>query len=330
VTTRATRDRWERGERNKRHATTRRLQRHRGAGWIRRRRPWALAAGQHDKQLTPTPGPNRTWIQLLPSPPLIGQMQALGMGGAPLGPFRGPPAGEQRQGVPISAWCACGPASSLPAALDRATAARQAAVLLSYPPRELQTMLPGCDRSPSRSLARGAQQQPSPPHSARGHSTAYTHRHFPLPSLVHDCSADPLALAQAPNPHMCHSTCLLCILAVGALASVIIIPLRVFQSICCFLFLSEVRSATPPRSRWGPRRAALFAIWGDRPCVLVLEEEGQIFWRLAGGPPGATTPGHLPSPWGPPAVRALLLSAPGSRRPPVARLVDQRARWQAR
>ena len=63
-------------------------------------------------------------------------------------------------------------------------------------------LLPGCDRHPSRSLARGAQQQPSPPHSGRGHSTAYTHRHFPLPSLVQDCSDDPLALAQAPNPHM--------------------------------------------------------------------------------------------------------------------------------
>ena len=63
-------------------------------------------------------------------------------------------------------------------------------------------LLPGCDRHPSRSLARGAQQQPSPPHSGRGHSTAYTHRHFPLPSLVQDCSDGPLALAQAPNPHM--------------------------------------------------------------------------------------------------------------------------------
>jgi hypothetical protein len=63
-------------------------------------------------------------------------------------------------------------------------------------------LLPGCDRRPSRSLARGAQQQPSPPHSGRGHSTAYTHRHFPLPSLVQDCSDGPLALAQAPNPHM--------------------------------------------------------------------------------------------------------------------------------
>lgn len=63
-------------------------------------------------------------------------------------------------------------------------------------------LLPGCDRHPSRSLARGAQQQPSPPHSGRGHSTAYTHRHFPLPSLVQDCSDDPLALAQAQTPHM--------------------------------------------------------------------------------------------------------------------------------
>jgi hypothetical protein len=67
--------------------------------------------------------------------------------------------------------------------------------------------LPGCDRHPSRSLARGAQQQPSPPHSGRGHSTAYTHRHFPLPSLVQDCGDGPLALAQAPTP-TCHSTCL--------------------------------------------------------------------------------------------------------------------------
>jgi hypothetical protein len=41
----------------------------------------ALAAGQHDTQLTPTPGPNRTWLQLLPRPPLIGQRQALGIGG---------------------------------------------------------------------------------------------------------------------------------------------------------------------------------------------------------------------------------------------------------
>jgi hypothetical protein len=63
-------------------------------------------------------------------------------------------------------------------------------------------LLPGCDRHPSRSLARGAQRQPSPPHSGRGHSTAYTHRHFPLPSLVQDCSDDPLALAQAQTPHM--------------------------------------------------------------------------------------------------------------------------------
>jgi hypothetical protein len=71
-------------------------------------------------------------------------------------------------------------------------------------------LLPGCDRSPSRSLARarGAQQQPSPPHSGRGHSTAHTHRHFPLTSLVQDCSDVPLAPAQAPNP-TCHRTCLL-------------------------------------------------------------------------------------------------------------------------
>jgi hypothetical protein len=67
---------------------------------------------------------------------------------------------------------------------------------------EKKPLLPGCDRHPSRSIARGAQQQPSPPHSGRGHSTAYTHRHFPLPSLVQDCSDDPLALAQGQTPHM--------------------------------------------------------------------------------------------------------------------------------
>jgi hypothetical protein len=71
-----------------------------------------------------------------------------------------------------------------------------------WPHREVGPHTHTHDRSPSRSLARGAQQQPSPPHSGRGHSTAYTHRHFPLPSLVQDCSDDPLALAQAPNPHM--------------------------------------------------------------------------------------------------------------------------------
>jgi hypothetical protein len=54
-------------------------------------------------------------------------------------------------------------------------------------------------RAPSRE---GAQQQPSPPHSGRGHNTAYTHRHFPLPSLVRDCCDGPLALARASNPHM--------------------------------------------------------------------------------------------------------------------------------
>jgi hypothetical protein len=54
------------------------------------------------------------------------------------------------------------------------------------------------DRHPQR----GAQQQPSPPHSGRGHSTAYTHRHFPLPSLVQGRSDDHIAPAQAPNPHM--------------------------------------------------------------------------------------------------------------------------------
>jgi hypothetical protein len=54
-------------------------------------------------------------------------------------------------------------------------------------------------RAPSRE---GAQQQPSPPHSGRGHSTAYTHRHFPLPSLVQDCWDGPLAQARASNPHM--------------------------------------------------------------------------------------------------------------------------------
>jgi hypothetical protein len=48
----------------------------------------------------------------------------------------------------------------------------------------------------------GHSSQPSPLHSGRGHSTAYTHRHFPLPSLVQDCSDGPLALAEAPNPHM--------------------------------------------------------------------------------------------------------------------------------
>ena len=61
---------------------------------------------------------------------------------------------------------------------------------------------PGVTDTPSRSLARGAQQQPSPPHSGRGHSTAYTHRHFPLPSLVQDCCDGPLAPARASNPHM--------------------------------------------------------------------------------------------------------------------------------
>jgi hypothetical protein len=56
---------------------------------------------------------------------------------------------------------------------------------------------------PPRALprARGAAAA-KPAHSGRGHSTAYTHRHFPLPSLVQGCSDDPLAQAQAPNPHM--------------------------------------------------------------------------------------------------------------------------------
>jgi hypothetical protein len=70
-------------------------------------------------------------------------------------------------------------------------------------------LLPGCVRCPpSRSLARGAQQQPSPPHSGRGHSTgAYTHRHFPpLPSLVRGCCDGPLALAQAGGPKPPHAT----------------------------------------------------------------------------------------------------------------------------
>jgi hypothetical protein len=67
-----------------------------------------------------------------------------------------------------------------------------------------QTSRLGCfmtdpPRAPSRD---GAQQHPSPPHSGRGHSTAYTHRHFPLPSLVQDCCDGPLALARASNPHM--------------------------------------------------------------------------------------------------------------------------------
>jgi hypothetical protein len=60
-------------------------------------------------------------------------------------------------------------------------------------------MLTDPPRAPSRE---GAQQQPSPPHSGRWHSIAYTHMHFPLPSLVQDCCDGPLALARASNPHM--------------------------------------------------------------------------------------------------------------------------------
>jgi hypothetical protein len=63
-------------------------------------------------------------------------------------------------------------------------------------------VLAGPPRAPSRGGGAAAV-KPAPQRvSGRGHSTAYTHRHFPLPPLVQDCRDDPLAPARASNPHM--------------------------------------------------------------------------------------------------------------------------------